>query len=82
MGNPFNDCIKKDNDITFLNKGSIAIMLSELPEHSSVEIDGSNSHTIDIDVLEMIHDFKNTAVLKQISLTLKNIPEFKGVAGH
>lgn len=74
--------VQLDNDITFLNKGSIAIMLSELPEHSTVEIDGSNSHTIDIDVLEMIHDFKNTAELKQIALTLKNIPEFKGVAGH
>ena len=71
-----------DEHVTFLNKGSIAAMLSGLPENTSVVIDGSKSHTIDIDVLEMLHDFKNTAELKQINLTLLNIPEFLGVSGH
>lgn len=71
-----------DEDVTFLNKGSIAAMLSDLPENTIVVIDGSKSHTIDIDVLEMIHDFKNTAGLKNITLELKGIPEFIGVSGH
>ncbi len=71
-----------DEHVTFLNKGSIAAMLNDLPENTSVVIDGSKSHTIDIDVLEMLHDFKNTAELKQINLTLLNIPEFLGVSGH
>ena len=74
--------IELDEDVTFLNKGSIAKMLGELPDNSNVVIDGIKSHTIDIDVLEMLHDFKATAKLKNINLELKNIPEFKGVAGH
>ncbi len=69
-------------DVTFLNKGSIMQTLSHLPENSNVVIDGSKSHNIDLDVLEIIHDFKNTAELKNIKLELKAIPEFKGVAGH
>ncbi len=69
-------------DVTFLNKGSIMQTLSHLPENSNVVIDGSKSHTIDLDVLEIIHDFKNTAELKNIKLELKAIPEFTGLAGH
>jgi MFS superfamily sulfate permease-like transporter len=69
-------------DVTFLNKGSIMQTLSHLPEDTTVVIDGSKSHNIDLDVLEIIHDFKNTAELKNIKLELKNIPEFIGVAGH
>jgi MFS superfamily sulfate permease-like transporter len=69
-------------EVTFLNKGSIMQTLSHLPEDTTVVIDGSKSHNIDIDVLEIIHDFKNTAELKNIKLELKNIPEFIGVAGH
>ena len=74
--------VQLDEDVTFLNKGSIATMLTELPDDSYVIIDGSKSHTIDIDVLEMIYDFKNTAELKNITLELKEIPEFKGIAAH
>ena len=74
--------VQLDEDVTFLNKGSIATMLTELPEDSYVIIDGSKSHTIDIDVLEMIYDFKDTAELKNITLELKEIPEFKGMAAH
>lgn len=69
-------------DVTFLNKGSIMQTLSHLPENSNVVIDGSKSHNIDLDVLEIIHDFKNTAELKNIKLELKAIPEFTGLAGH
>jgi MFS superfamily sulfate permease-like transporter len=74
--------IELAEDITFLNKGSIASTLDTLPENSSVIIDGSKSHYIDADVLEIIHDFRSTAVLKKINLELKNIPQFNGVAGH
>jgi MFS superfamily sulfate permease-like transporter len=69
-------------DVTFLNKGSIALTLEHLPENSKVLIDGTKSHNIDMDVLEIINDFKNTATLKNIQLELKNIPEFKGMSGH
>lgn len=74
--------IQLAEEVSFLNKGSIALTLRELPDNSTVVIDGSKSHNIDIDVLEIIHDFKNTAQLKNIKLELKNIPEFMGVSGH
>jgi MFS superfamily sulfate permease-like transporter len=74
--------IQLAEDVTFLNKGSIVSTLDQLPNNSTVVIDGSKSHNIDVDVLEIIHDFKSTAVLKKITLELKNIPEFNGVAGH
>ena len=81
-GNGEKTIVQLEEDITFLNKGSIAFMLSELPENTHVVIDGTKSHTIDIDVLEMLHNFKNTAELKNITLELKEIPEFKGLGGH
>lgn len=74
--------IKLAEDVSFLNKGSIALSLRELPDNSNVIIDGSKSHYIDIDVLEIIHDFKNTAELKNIKLELKSIPAFNGISGH
>ncbi|MCE9538857.1 MAG: SulP family inorganic anion transporter, partial [Bacteroidetes bacterium] len=75
--------IQLAEDVSFLNKGSIALTLDEFPEGSHVIIDGSKSRNIDMDVLEIIHDFKNnTAVLKKINIDLKNIPDFNGVSGH
>jgi len=74
--------IELAEDVTFLNKGSIALTLDHLPNNSSVIIDGSKSHYIDTDVLELIHDFKSTAALKKIKLELKNIADFNGVSGH
>jgi MFS superfamily sulfate permease-like transporter len=74
--------IQLAEDVSFLNKGSIANTLDNLPDNSSVVIDGSKSHSIDVDVLEIIHDFKSAAVLKKINLELKDIPSFNGVSGH
>lgn len=74
--------IQLAEDVTFLNKGSIALTLDHLPENSTVVIDGSKSHNIDMDVLEIIHDFKSTAQLKNIKVELNNIPAFEGIAGH
>lgn len=72
--------IQLAEDVTFLNKGIIIAALDKLPENSSVVIDGSKSHFIDIDVLEIIHDFKNAAELRKIKLELKNIPAFTGTS--
>jgi MFS superfamily sulfate permease-like transporter len=74
--------IELAEEVSFLNKGSISNTLAGLPENSKVVIDGSKSHTIDVDVIEMIHDFKRTAVLKNIELGLIGIPEFKGASAH
>ncbi|MEY2901466.1 MAG: hypothetical protein RLY89_572 [Bacteroidota bacterium] len=68
--------------VTFINKGSIAKKLADFPDGSIVTIVGTNSHFIDIDVLEIIHDFKQAALLKNIEVHLVNIPAFLGVSGH
>lgn len=74
--------IRLAEEVSFLNKGSIALTLDQLLDGSHVIIDGSKSQNIDLDVLEIIHDFKNTAELKNIKLELKNIPAFNGISGH
>lgn len=74
--------IKLHEDVTFINKGSISQLLNHLPEDAHVIIDGSNSVDIDIDVLEIIHDFRTNAMYRNIKLELRNVPEFRGVAGH
>ena len=50
-------------DVTFINKGVITLTLDKLPFNSNVIIDGSKSHNIDLDVLEIIHFFIETFVL-------------------
>ena len=68
--------------VTFLNKGSLAIKLAEIQPKQHVIIDGSNAHYIDLDILEIIYNFKETSVNKEIQLELVNIPAFKGSFGH
>jgi MFS superfamily sulfate permease-like transporter len=61
-------------EVSFLNKGSILLMLEKLPENSEVTIDGSRSINIDFDIIEIIENFKNnTSLLKNIRLELINI---------
>ncbi|MEM7551045.1 MAG: SulP family inorganic anion transporter [Bacteroidota bacterium] len=60
--------------VTFINKASLAKRLNDIPDNSIVEINGENSQYISHDVLDVIHDFKNSAPEKAISLTLKKIP--------
>ncbi len=70
-------------EVTFLNKASIQLMLDELPDNSTVNIDGSRSVNIDYDVLEIIHNFRlHSAAERNIQLSLINIPEIKETPGH
>ena len=74
--------IKLAENVTFINKGSILRKLLELPDGAYVHIDGSGTHYIDFDVLEVIHNFKETATRKNIRLELTQIPSFTGTAAH
>ncbi|RYD80479.1 MAG: SulP family inorganic anion transporter [Sphingobacteriales bacterium] len=75
--------IKLSEEVTFLNKASIQLMLEELPKNHKVVIDGSNSVSIDYDVVEIIQNFSaHGAMDKKIDLELVNIPEFKSTGGH
>lgn len=60
-------------EVTFLNKGSMLITLRDLPENSTVVIDGKDSKNIDFDVKEVISNFRDTAKNKNIDLIIKNI---------
>jgi len=62
-------------EVTFLNKAGLLQTLSNIPEHSSLVIDGTNSKQIDYDVLELIHEFNQyRAEDKAIQCQLINIP--------
>jgi len=74
--------IRLTEHVTFLNKGSLAIKLSEIENGSHVIIDGSNAHYIDLDILEIIYNFKETAGDKNITLELLHVPAFEGSFGH
>ncbi len=59
---------------TFLSKANIERTLSDLPDGSRIEIDGSNTSRFDYDVLEQLHEFTETARLRGIDYRLVNIP--------
>lgn len=69
-------------ETSFLNKASIVVTLNELPRNSVVEVDGSRTKYIDYDVLEILNDFKETARLRNIELTLVGIPAVETVPHH
>lgn len=74
--------IKLSEHVTFINKGSIAKKLADLPNDVNVIIDASQSHYIDIDVLEIIYDFEVAAKIKNINVTLIKMPARVAVSGH
>ncbi|MGB0525679.1 MAG: SulP family inorganic anion transporter [Flammeovirgaceae bacterium] len=66
--------IKLSEEVSFLNKASIMIMLEEVPKNSTITLDGSNSNMIDLDVIEIIENFITHAPLKNITVNVVNIP--------
>lgn len=67
--------IELSENVSFLNKASVNKVLHELPDHSVVEIDGGNAQYIHPDVLELIHEFHQTAHTRKIEVTLTDIPD-------
>lgn len=65
--------IRLSEEVSFLNKVSIMVMLEELPKDSFVIIDGSNTNYIDHDVIEIIENFIAHAPLKNIEVHVENI---------
>lgn len=66
--------IQLSEDVSFLNKASMLLTLNELPDNSHVIIDGTRSIHVDHDVLEIIHEFRERAIAKNIKLDLVNVP--------
>jgi MFS superfamily sulfate permease-like transporter len=75
--------LKLSEEVTFLNKGRIQKTLYDLPEGSTVIIDGSKSENIDYDVLEIIQEFKTIgAKNNNVIVETVNIPEVQVTGGH
>lgn len=75
--------LQLSEEVTFLNKGSIGLTLDNLPDNSTVVIDGSKSIHIDYDVLEIIQDFKaHRAPQRNITVETKGIKDVASVGGH
>jgi SulP family sulfate permease len=62
-------------EVSFLNKASISKALDELPEGCVATVDGNRSRYIDPDVVELLHEFRERALLRNITLRLVGIPE-------
>jgi MFS superfamily sulfate permease-like transporter len=65
--------VRLHEQVTYLNKASLARLLDQLPQQSRIEIDGSSCRHIDHDVLEFISDFRQTAALREIDLRIVGI---------
>jgi hypothetical protein len=57
--------------VSFLNKALLRQTFKNIPEGSTVIIDGSRSAFIDQDILETIDDFRDSAANRDISVELK-----------
>lgn len=53
-------------EVSFFNKASLRSLLDSIPSNASVIIDCSRSKSISYDVVELIKDFKDTAINKNI----------------
>jgi MFS superfamily sulfate permease-like transporter len=67
--------------VNFLNKGALLSALEELPEGARLEVDGRQVQRIDPDVLEILYNFRDTAMLRGIDYTLVGVPPLPGSAG-
>lgn len=63
-------------EVTFLNKASISLLLNELDENEHVIIDGSKCSTIDYDAMEVLREFRDFGSKeKNINLTIIHIKQ-------
>ncbi|RZM28941.1 MAG: SulP family inorganic anion transporter [Pedobacter sp.] len=74
-GNKKNLRITLAQEVSFLNKAAIQVVLTKIPSETNVIIDGSNARYIDPDVLETIFNFKHNAYTKGVIVTLEHIQE-------
>jgi len=75
-----NITIKLSEEVSFLNKAAIQVLLTEIPKETNVVIDGTNSKYIDPDVLETIFNYKHNAYTKGIIVTLEGVKKSYSVS--
>jgi MFS superfamily sulfate permease-like transporter len=69
-------------EVSFLNKVRINRVLHEMPAGATVTVDGTRSRYIDPDVVELLHEFRTRASIKNITLRLRGIPEPRALHAH
>ena len=74
--------IRLNSNVTFLNKVKLRNALEEIPEESSLIIDGSLCNFIDYDILEIISEYLNKARDRNITTELINIQKVNVTAIH
>ena len=62
--------IRFNKDASFIHKAEIIKALNQVPENARVIIDGTKAWFIDHDVYQMVEDFKNTAINRNIETEL------------
>lgn len=73
---------KLNSNVTFLNKVRLKKALDQIPDDSSLTIDGSECNFIDYDILEIISEYHQKAEDKNIDLILKGIENVNVTAVH
>lgn len=66
--------IRFAKDVTFLQKIALKRTLARLPDGAHVTIDAGGAMFIDHDILELIHDFENSAAGRRLKVDLRNFP--------
>lgn len=74
--------LKLNSNVTFLNKVNLRKALDQIPEYSSLTIDGTESRFVDYDILEIISEFANKAHDRHIELHLAGIQKVNVNAVH
>ena len=57
-------------EVTFFNKGAILKELDSLPNHSYLELDVTKTRYLDNDVIEILEEFTEKAINRNISIKL------------
>ena len=60
-------------EVTFFNKGAILKELDLLPANSSLELDVTKTRYLDNDIIEILEDFSEKALRKQIDIKLISV---------
>ncbi len=60
--------LELSENLTFLNKAGIIETISHIPDDTDITIDASRSHFIHPDIIEILEDFKQNAMYRNIDL--------------
>lgn len=64
-------------DVTFLQKIALKRTLAQIPNNSDILIDCAGAMFVDHDIVEVIEDFKESAVDRHIKVEVSNIPSIR-----